>query len=159
MTDHSNPAKHSLANRFRPRPREILIATPGNQIRRNPFAINNMIFSNRNKKTPSPRVLTYNLSFAFPSPAKGPTRSGSISRSGVQRGICFAFFPIRQGWQSRSASQRGISLLRRVVGLPDGVAGQGFQSQSSLPPANLEKYPSRCISTRHNPEVEFRATP
>ena len=100
MTNRSNPATHSLANRFRPPPRQILIATPRNRIRPKPSCFNRLIFSNRNKKTPSPRVLTYNLLFAFPSPAKvairrrmailnesamadeskGPTRQGRPSR-------------------------------------------------------------------------------
>jgi len=70
MNDHFNPAKHSWANRFRLRLQEILLGTPKSRIRPNPAPFNHLIFSTRYKKPPSPRVLTYNLPFAFPSPAK-----------------------------------------------------------------------------------------
>jgi len=80
MNNRSNPAKHSLATRFRPRPQEILLATPKSRIRPNPPPFNHLIFSTRYKKPPSPPVLTYNIPFAFPSPAKAPTRRGSVSR-------------------------------------------------------------------------------
>src|ERR1700693_2573041 len=93
MIDDFNAATLSLANRFRLRPQEILLATPKSRIRPNPSRFNYLIFSTRYKKPPLPPVLTYNIPFAFPSPAKAPTRQGSVSRSEVQRGTCCWVFP------------------------------------------------------------------
>jgi len=93
MSGQFNPAKHYLANRFRPRPQEILIATPINRIRPNLSPFNHLIFSNRNKKTPLPPVLTYNLPFSFSSPAKEAIRQGLPSRTGYTEGCAVGFWP------------------------------------------------------------------
>ena len=73
MMSRSNPAKHSLADRFRPWSQEILIGTPIIRNRLKPLPVNHLIFSNRYRKPPLPPVLTYNIPFAFSSPAKAPT--------------------------------------------------------------------------------------
>jgi hypothetical protein len=96
MIDDFNLATLSLANRFRLQPQEILLGTPKSRIRPNPTLFNYLIFSARYKKPPSPRVLTYNIPFAFPSPAKVAIRQGWQSRSAVKRGTCFLVFAIRR---------------------------------------------------------------
>jgi len=101
MSDHFNPAKHSLANRFRPPPQEILLGTPKSRIRPNPSPFSHLKFSTRYRKPPSPQVLTHNCPFAFPSPAKRAIRRGWLSRGASQRGICG--HPTRMAILSESA--------------------------------------------------------
>ena len=94
-----NPAKHSLANRFRPPPPEILIGTPKSRIRPNPPPFNHLIFSNRYKKPPSPPLLSCNISFAFPSPAKVAIRRRmALPKRPAARDPLLGFFdPARVG--------------------------------------------------------------
>ena len=127
--NRSNPAKHSLANRFRLRPQEFLIGTPINRNLPKPSPFNHLIFSNRYKKPPSPRVLTYKLPFAFPSPAKAPTRRGSVSRSEVQRGICFLPLPSDGDGSPEAGRCEGFVAIGR--GLPSRARPQRRTSRGA----------------------------
>jgi hypothetical protein len=123
MMDRSNPAKHSLATRFRLRPQEILIGTPKSRIRPNPSLFNHLIFSTRYKKPPSPPVtiLQHSIRIFFSGESGHPMRMAILSESAAadeSKGCP------RRGSESRlsRAKPRGSASQQGICGNPTRIA-------------------------------------
>ena len=109
--DRSNPARHPLANRFRPAPPENLIGTPISRNRPNPTPFNHLIFSTRYKKPPSPPVtiLQNFIRIFFSGESTDPIRVGVPKRL-TARDLLLGFpGPTRAGLQKPGA------VLHRLV--------------------------------------------
>jgi len=139
MIDDFNPAKHSLATRFRPPLPEILIGTPINRNRHKPSSFNHLIFSTRYKKPPSPPVtiLQHFIRIFFSGESTDPTRVGVPKRSSARDLLLGRCHPARM-----ALPKRGPALHRRVQEETEGKQGSGRDPLSLEPPTPAVAVPS-----------------